>query len=106
MFVDIGPAVLSITLKQSHLYFVSYEMGQRSLKHDIMDTYFQTFPLVLLRERSGNSTCKACKSSIEWEIDPFLFDAYLGLNGRLVLLNLLSNSPSRRQCNPCPLDVH
>jgi hypothetical protein len=78
-------------------------MGQRSLKHDIMDTYFQTFPLVLLRERSGNSTCKACKSSIEWGIDPFLFDAYLGLNGRLVLLNLLSNSPSRRQCNPCLL---
>jgi hypothetical protein len=36
-------------------------------------------------------------------IDPFLFDAYLGLNGRLVLLNLLSNSPSRRQCNPCLL---
>jgi hypothetical protein len=95
--------ILSITLTYRGLHFVSHEMGQRSLKHDIMDTYFQTFPLVLLRERSGNFTYKVCKSSIEWGIDPFLFDAYLGLNGRLVLLNRLSNSPSRRQCNPCLL---
>jgi hypothetical protein len=59
------PLYFNIGLREL-LHFVSHEMGQRSLKHVIMDTYFQTFPLVLLRERSGNSTCKACKPSIEW----------------------------------------